>query len=88
MSSNVLVAVKKLNSLFQDSEKEFKIEVIVIGQTRHKNLVRLLGFCDEELHRLLVYEFLSNGTLASLLFGDSKPSWNLRIQTHISSGVI
>ena len=88
MSSNVLVVVKKLNSLFQDSEKEFKIEVIVIGQTRHKNLVRLLGFCDEELHRLLVYEFLSNGTLASLLFGDSKPSWNLRIQYHISSGVI
>ncbi|KAL0010026.1 hypothetical protein SO802_005134 [Lithocarpus litseifolius] len=52
----------------------------MIVQTHHKNLVRLLGFCDEGLHRLLVYEFLSNGTLASLLLGDLKPSWNLRIQ--------
>ena len=69
MSSNVLVAVKKLDSLFQEnSYKEFKTEVNVIGQTHHKNLVRLLGFCDEGLHRLLVYEFLSNGTLASFLY--------------------
>ncbi|XP_030923318.1 G-type lectin S-receptor-like serine/threonine-protein kinase LECRK2 [Quercus lobata] len=81
MSSNVLVAVKKLDSLFQEnSDKEFKTEVTVIGQTHHKNLVRLLGFCDEGLHRLLVYEFLSNGTLASFLYRDSKPSWNLRVQ--------
>uniref|UniRef100_A0A2N9J648 non-specific serine/threonine protein kinase n=1 Tax=Fagus sylvatica TaxID=28930 RepID=A0A2N9J648_FAGSY len=53
MSSNVLVAVKKLNNLFQDSEKEFKTEVTVIGQTHHKNLVRLLGFSDEGHQRLL-----------------------------------
>ena len=72
MSSNVLVAVKKLDSLFQEnSYKEFKTEVNVIGQTHHKNLVRLLGFCDE---------FLSNGTLASFLYRDSKASWNLRVQ--------
>ena len=83
MSSNVLVAVKKLNSLFQDGEKEFKTEVTVIGQTHHKNLVRLLGFSDEGQQRLLVYEFLSNGTLASFLFGDLKPSWYQRIQIAI-----
>uniref|UniRef100_A0A2N9H8T9 Protein kinase domain-containing protein n=1 Tax=Fagus sylvatica TaxID=28930 RepID=A0A2N9H8T9_FAGSY len=83
MSSNVLVAVKKLNNLFQDSEKEFKTEVTVIGQTHHKNLVRLLGFSDEGHQRLLVYEFLSNGTLASFLFGDLKPSWYQRIQIAI-----
>ena len=81
MSSNVLVAVKKLDSLFQEnSYKEFKTEVNVIGQTHHKNLVRLLGFCDKGLHRLLVYEFLNNGTLASFLYRDSKASWNLRVQ--------
>ena len=70
MNSNVLVTVKKLKSSFQDSEKEFKTEVTVIGQTHHKNLVRLLGFCDEGQQRLLVYEFMSNDTLASFLFGD------------------
>uniref|UniRef100_A0A2N9J6P9 Receptor-like serine/threonine-protein kinase n=1 Tax=Fagus sylvatica TaxID=28930 RepID=A0A2N9J6P9_FAGSY len=83
ISSNILVAVKKLNNLFQDSEKEFKTEVTVIGQTHHKNLVRLLGFSDEGHQRLLVYEFLSNGTLASFLFGDLKPSWYQRIQIAI-----
>ena len=74
------MADKKINSSFQDYEREFKTGVNVISQTHHKNLVCLLGFCDEGLHKLLVYEFLSNGTLASFLFGNLKPSWNQRIQ--------
>ncbi|XP_030949512.1 G-type lectin S-receptor-like serine/threonine-protein kinase RLK1 [Quercus lobata] len=85
MGSSVPVAVKKLYSLVQDNEREFKTEVNVIGQTHHKNLVRLFGFCDEGLQRLLVYEFLSNGTLASFLFGDLKPSWKQRIS--IANGI-
>lgn len=84
--STVLVAVKKLNSSFQDTEREFKNEVNVIGQTHHKNLVRLLGFCDESPNRLLVYEFLSNGTLADFLFGDLKPCWERRIQIAMGIG--
>ncbi|KAG6632560.1 hypothetical protein CIPAW_13G167800 [Carya illinoinensis] len=83
MGSSVHVAVKKLNNSFQDGEREFRTEVSVIGQTHHKNLVRLLGFCDEGQQRLLVYEFLSNGTLAGFLFGDLKPSWNRRIEIAI-----
>ncbi|KAH7859623.1 hypothetical protein Vadar_003397 [Vaccinium darrowii] len=74
------VAVKKLDWLVQvkDREKEFRTEVNVIGQTHHKNLVRLVGFCNEGEHRMLVYEFMSNGMLASFLFGEMKPSWNQR----------
>ncbi|KAG2675054.1 hypothetical protein I3760_13G166400 [Carya illinoinensis] len=86
MGSNVLMAVKKINSVFQENEKEFNAEVNIIGKTHHKNLVRLLGFCDEERQRLLVYEFLSNGTLSGFLFGDSKPDWEKRIQ--IAFGVV
>jgi hypothetical protein len=82
-TGSTVLAVKKLINPFQDTEREFKTEVSVIGQTHHKNLVRLLGFCDEGQHRLLVYEFLSNGTLADFLFGDLKPSWNQRIQIAI-----
>ncbi|KAB5565154.1 hypothetical protein DKX38_005208 [Salix brachista] len=52
--STKVVAVKKLTRVVQDGEKEFKTEVQVIGQTHHKNLVRLLGFCDEGQNRLLV----------------------------------
>ena len=50
------VAVKKLDKVIQEGEKEFKTEVSVIGQTHHRNLVRLLGFCDEGENRLQVYE--------------------------------
>ncbi|PRQ35359.1 putative protein kinase RLK-Pelle-SD-2b family [Rosa chinensis] len=68
------VAVKKLNCWIQDGEKEFKTELNIIGRTHHKNLVHLVGYCDEGQQRSLVYEFLSNGTLAGFLFGDDKPS--------------
>ncbi|OVA20880.1 Protein kinase domain [Macleaya cordata] len=74
------IAVKKLDKVFREGEKEFKTEVNVIGQTHHKNLVRLLGFCEEGQNRLLVYEFMSNSSLAEHLFGISKPDWNQRVQ--------
>ncbi|KAJ6964132.1 G-type lectin S-receptor-like serine/threonine-protein kinase LECRK2 [Populus alba x Populus x berolinensis] len=74
------VAIKKLEKFEQEGEKEFKTEVSVIGQTHHKNLVRLLGYCDEGEHRLLVYEYMTNGSLASLLFGITRPDWNQRVQ--------
>ncbi|XVE78832.1 hypothetical protein DITRI_Ditri14bG0009800 [Diplodiscus trichospermus] len=80
MSSIIQVAVKRLNILTPDIEKGFKAEVNVIGQTHHKNLVRLLGFCDDGDNKLLVYEYLSNGSLASYLFGNSRPSWSQRTQ--------
>ncbi|KAF6149123.1 hypothetical protein GIB67_038356 [Kingdonia uniflora] len=75
-----LVAVKRLESVVEGVEKEFRAEMSAIGRTNHKNLVQLLGFCDEGAHRLLVYEFMKNGSLASFLFGDSKPDWYQRIQ--------
>ena len=66
--------------MVEEGEKEFKTEVSVIGQTHHKNLVRLLGYCDERHHRLLVYEYMSNGSLANFLFGQSRPHWNQKVQ--------
>ncbi|OAY58830.1 G-type lectin S-receptor-like serine/threonine-protein kinase RLK1 [Manihot esculenta] len=80
MATKVPVAVKKLDRIVEEGEKEFRTEVKVIGQTHHKNLVQLVGFCDEGQHRLLVYEFMSNGTLANFLFTKTKINWNQRIQ--------
>ncbi|MFS7907495.1 putative protein kinase RLK-Pelle-SD-2b family [Helianthus anomalus] len=73
-----MVAVKKLDRVLQDGEKEFHTEVIAIARTHHKNLVQLLGYCDEGEQRILVYEYMSNGTLASFLFLEERPSWNQR----------
>ncbi|KAL2942005.1 G-type lectin S-receptor-like serine/threonine-protein kinase LECRK3 [Bienertia sinuspersici] len=54
------VAVKKLDRISDDTDKEFKTEVNVIGKTHHKNLVHLVGYCKEQDQRLLVYEYMSN----------------------------
>ncbi|XP_006854585.3 G-type lectin S-receptor-like serine/threonine-protein kinase RLK1 [Amborella trichopoda] len=75
------VAVKKLEKLEEEGEEEFRTEVNVIGRTHHKNLVQLLGFCDEGSHRLLVYEFMRNGSLAELLFNEeNRPNWEDRVK--------
>ncbi|KAJ9173339.1 hypothetical protein P3X46_016489 [Hevea brasiliensis] len=87
---NNAVAVKKLDKLSQEADKEFRNELKAIGKTRHKNLVRLLGFCEEGAHRLLVYEFMTNGTLANFLLGIPKPGWNIRakIALEIARGLV
>ncbi|PQM33277.1 G-type lectin S-receptor-like serine/threonine-protein kinase LECRK3 [Prunus yedoensis var. nudiflora] len=72
------VVVKRLDTTVRENDLEFRAEVSSIGRTNHRNLVQLLGFCNEGQHRILVYEFMSNGFLASLLFGDSRPSWYRR----------
>uniref|UniRef100_A0A2N9GGI4 Receptor-like serine/threonine-protein kinase n=1 Tax=Fagus sylvatica TaxID=28930 RepID=A0A2N9GGI4_FAGSY len=77
----VEVAVKKLDKVIERGEKEFLTEVQVIGLTHHRNLVRLLGYCNENNHRLLVYELMKNGTLSNFLFGEGeRPSWESRAE--------
>uniref|UniRef100_A0A2P2MHV7 non-specific serine/threonine protein kinase n=1 Tax=Rhizophora mucronata TaxID=61149 RepID=A0A2P2MHV7_RHIMU len=78
-SKNV-IAVKKLDKIAQEGEREFRTEVSAIGKTHHKNLVRLLGYCIEGSNRLLIYEFMSNGTLASFLFTHQRPNWHQRVR--------
>ncbi|CAL2262853.1 unnamed protein product [Prunus armeniaca] len=72
------VAVKRLDSMVKESELEFKAEMSAISRTNHRNLVQLLGYCNEGEHRMLVYEFMSNGSLAGFLFGESRPNWYQR----------
>lgn len=74
-----VVAVKKLEDIRQ-GEKQFRAEVQTIGMIQHINLVRLFGFCAEGSKRLLVYEYMENGSLNSHLFSKSsaKLVWELR----------
>ncbi|KAK3447083.1 hypothetical protein EUGRSUZ_A02679 [Eucalyptus grandis] len=74
LADGTLVAVKKLDRVLPHGEKEFITEVNTIGSMHHMNLVRLCGYCSEESHRLLVYEFMKNGSLDKWIF----PSFSLR----------
>lgn len=67
LSNKMVVAVKQLEGIGQ-GEKQFRMEVATISSTHHLNLVRLVGFCSEGKHRLLVYEFMKNGSLGHFLF--------------------
>ncbi|XP_042475543.1 probable receptor-like protein kinase At5g18500 [Macadamia integrifolia] len=78
------VAVKKLLNNLGQAEREFGVEVEAIGQVRHKNLVRLLGYCVEGTHRLLVYEYVNNGNLEQWLHGAMRQhgylTWEARMK--------
>ncbi|GJZ45497.1 G-type lectin S-receptor-like serine/threonine-protein kinase LECRK1 [Tanacetum coccineum] len=73
------VAVKRLHRMFDGGE--FRAEITAIAQTHHRNLVRLLGFCIHGATKLLVYEFMSNGSLADLLLdSETHPGWKERVR--------
>ncbi|KAH1090585.1 hypothetical protein J1N35_017842 [Gossypium stocksii] len=67
LSNRAVVAVKQLEGIKQ-GKKQFRMEVATISGTHHLNLVRLIGFCAEGHHRLLVYEFMKNESLDNFLF--------------------
>ncbi|CAI0555651.1 unnamed protein product [Linum tenue] len=82
VGETITIAVKKEG---EDDNREFTTEVKVIAGTNHKNLVKLVGVCSEGKNHLLVYEYMSNGSLASLLFkADPRPNWYTRAQIAIS----
>jgi serine/threonine protein kinase len=76
LANRTVVAVKQLEGIEQ-GEKQFRMEVATISSTHHLNLVRLIGFCSEGRHRLLVYEFMKNGSLDAFLFGADPPGGKL-----------
>ncbi|KAI4388626.1 hypothetical protein MLD38_000938 [Melastoma candidum] len=84
LEDSTRVAVKNLLNNRGQAEKEFRVEVEAIGRVRHKNLVRLLGYCVEGAHRMLVYEYVDNGNLEQWLHGEVGPhsplTWDIRMQ--------
>ncbi|KAK3432929.1 hypothetical protein EUGRSUZ_D00438, partial [Eucalyptus grandis] len=67
-SVNANVAIKKINPGSRQGIKEYAAEVMTISRLRHRNLVQLIGWCHEKKELLLIYEFMSNGSLDSHLF--------------------
>ncbi|KAE9460308.1 hypothetical protein C3L33_07781, partial [Rhododendron williamsianum] len=81
------VAVKLLDIEGLQGHREWLAEVIFLGQLRHQNLVKLIGYCCEEEERLLVYEFMPRGSLENHLFKRMSVSlpWGTRLKIAIGS---
>ena len=85
--NGLLLAVKRLHK-FESFEKEFVLEIEILGRLRHTNLVPLLGFCHEREKKFLVYKYMCNGTLNQWLHVNSlvegkKMGWTLRFKIAI-----
>ncbi|KAK7256932.1 hypothetical protein RIF29_30539 [Crotalaria pallida] len=81
------IAVKQHKCLSFQGEKEFKSEVNALSKAIHENVVMLLGSCSEGKHRLLVYEFVCNGSLDQHLSQHSRKPlrWQDRIKVAIGA---
>ncbi|CAM0948802.1 unnamed protein product [Alopecurus aequalis] len=68
------VAIKKSKVISENCREEFVNEIIILSQINHRNIVRLLGCCLEVDVPMLVYEFMSNGTLFEFLHSNDRKS--------------
>ncbi|EXB30116.1 putative receptor-like protein kinase [Morus notabilis] len=85
--TGLTVAVKTLNHDGLQGHKEWLAEINFLGDLVHPNLVKLIGFCIEEDHRLLVYEFLPRGSLENHLFrkGSVPLPWSIRMKIAVGA---
>ncbi|KAL7163364.1 hypothetical protein ACSBR2_039461 [Camellia fascicularis] len=65
-----MIAVKRMESgvVSESGWDQFKSEIVVLSKVRHRHLVSLLGYCLDRNERLLVYEYMPQGTLSRHLF--------------------
>ncbi|XAR64265.1 Non-specific serine/threonine protein kinase [Bertholletia excelsa] len=89
LESGQIVAVKQLNPNGLQGNQEFIVEVLMLSLLHHPNLVTLIGYCTDGDQRLLVYEYMANGSLENHLFDiepDKEPlSWSTRIKIAVGA---
>ncbi|KAJ4778548.1 Serine/threonine-protein kinase [Rhynchospora pubera] len=90
-SGDERIAVKRLENI-RHGKKDFLAEVETIGSIHHINLVRLIGFCADKMNRMLVYEYMCNGSLDKWIYCSEERdplNWSTRykIITAIAKGL-
>ncbi|CAN6466045.1 unnamed protein product [Victoria cruziana] len=87
LPSGQIVAIKRAQKGSTQGSHEFKTEIELLSRVHHKNLVSLVGFCFDKGEQMLIYEFISNGTLRENLSGRTGIclDWKRRVKIALDS---
>uniref|UniRef100_A0A0A9BZN4 non-specific serine/threonine protein kinase n=1 Tax=Arundo donax TaxID=35708 RepID=A0A0A9BZN4_ARUDO len=86
LADGTIVAIKRAQQGSLQGSKEFFTEIELLSRLHHRNLVSLLGYCDEEDEQVLVYEFMPNGNLHDHLSVRAKEPPNFPMRLRIALG--
>ncbi|XP_024022859.1 probable LRR receptor-like serine/threonine-protein kinase At1g06840 isoform X1 [Morus notabilis] len=86
LGDDTIVAIKRAEEGSLQGQKEFLTEIELLSRVHHRNLVSLIGYCDEEEEQMLVYEFMPNGTLRDWLSAKAERTLNFSMRLSIALG--
>ncbi|KAL5975501.1 hypothetical protein ACLOJK_019823 [Asimina triloba] len=85
MPNGELIAVKKLWTQREELMDSFTSEIQILGHIRHRNIVKLLGYCSNKCTKLLLYNYIPNGNLQQLLRGNRNLDWETRYKIAVGA---
>jgi len=86
LADGIVVAIKRAQQGSLQGSKEFFTEIELLSRLHHRNLVSLLGYCDEDDEQMLVYEYMPNGNLRDHLSARAKVPLDFPMRLRIALG--